>query len=243
MISIELQTDWDDTVQGIRMQATKRSKSSTATGAIRLAGLHWLLPAVLLLLLSGCAARTITLNASYPTPLVVPLPLTIGVYYPEELREFRYTEIDDNSGKDQYIINAGPSQVALFNTVLPVMFQKVVQLDSPTARDGVDAVFIPRVDEFQLGLPEKTRLSVYEVWMRYNMRLTRPNGDYIADWNMTAYGKSPSETFQSVDAGVQNAAEVAMRDLAATFSLSFSDFPDVKDWLQEQGRGQQAGVQ
>ena len=24
------------------------------------------------------------------------------------------------------------------------------------------------------------------------------NGDYIADWVMTAYGKSPEETFQSV---------------------------------------------
>src|SRR5690606_41015341 len=113
-------SDWEDTVQGIRMQATKRKQSGTATGAIGLAGLHWLLPAVLLLLLSGCAARTITLNASYPTPLVVPLPLTIGVYYPEELREFRYTEVDDSSGKDQYIIAAGPSPVAAFNTVLTV---------------------------------------------------------------------------------------------------------------------------
>lgn len=208
-----------------------------APGADRMAGLRWLLPAGLLLLLTGCAARTISLSATYPTPLVVPLPLTIGVYYPEELRSFQYIEIDDNTGNDQYIIEAGASQIALFDTVLPVMFENVVPLDSPTATEGVDAVFIPNVEEFQLGLPEKTRLSVYEVWLKYNMRLTQPNGDYIADWVMTAYGKSPTENFQSVDAGVQNAAEVAMRDLAATFSLGFTEFPDVKDWVQEQGQG------
>lgn len=220
------------------MQASNFQAIGAAFGVTRMAGLRWLLPAGLLLLLSGCAARTISLSATYPTPLVVPLPLTIGVYYPDELRDFQYIEIDDNTGNDQYIIEAGASQVALFDTVLPVMFENVVALDSPTPGQGVDAVFIPTVEEFQLGLPEKTRLSVFEVWLKYNMRLTQPNGDYIADWVMTAYGKSPTESFQSVDAGVQNAAEVAMRDLAATFSLGFTEFPDVKDWVAQQGRGQ-----
>ena len=193
--------------------------------------------AAALLLQAGCAARSITLSASYPTPLVSKLPLTIGVYYPETLRNYQYIEIDDSTGKDQYILDTGASQVALFDTILPVMFDRVVVLDNPDPKgQQVDAVFIPNIEEFQLGLPEKTRLSVYEIWLKYNMRLTRPDGDYIADWVMTAYGKSPTENFQSVDAGVQNAAEVAMRDLAATFSLGFGEFPDVGEWVQEQTR-------
>lgn len=187
-----------------------------------------------LVTLSGCAARSITLSANYPTPLVPKLPLTMGVYYPEELRSFEYIEIDDDSGKDQYIIDSGASQMALFDTILPVMFDQVVPLDTAsTQNQTVDAIFVPVLEEFQLGLPQKTKLSVYEIWLKYNMRLTTPSGDYIADWVMTAYGKSPSETFMSVDAGVQNAAEVAMRDLAASFSLGFRELPDVKEWLQQ----------
>jgi hypothetical protein len=185
-------------------------------------------------LLAGCAARTITLEGSYPSPLIAKIPLTVGVYYPQELRDFAYTEIDDSSGKDQYIIQSGQSQVDLFNTVLPAMFETVVQLDDETTgQGGVDAVFIPSITEFQLGLPDKTKLKVYEVWLKYNMRLTQPDGEYIADWVMTAYGKAPTEGFQSVDAGVQNAALVAMRDLAASFTLGFTDIADVREWLQE----------
>lgn len=187
---------------------------------------------LLLLILTGCAARTITLDGTYPSPLVLKVPLTVGVYYPPELREFSYTEINDDSGKDQYIIQTGASQVKLFDTILPAMFERVVLLDAPTtSQSGIDAVFVPNIEEFQLGLPEKTRLNVFEVWLKYNMRLTQPDGEYIADWVMTAYGKSPTENFQSVDAGVQNAALVAMRDLAASFTLGFAEIPDIRDWL------------
>lgn len=212
---------------------THTRKHATGTGSPLPGTLRTLMLLGLLALLGGCAARTITLDGSYPAPLVAKVPLTVGVYFPEELREFAYTEIHDDSGKDQYIIQTGASQVKLFNTLLPSMFERVVPLDTPTTtQPGIDAVFVPSIEEFQLGLPEKTRLKVYEVWLKYNMRLTQPDGEYIADWVMTAYGKSPTENFQSVDAGVQNAALVAMRDLAASFTLGFADIPDVRDWLQ-----------
>jgi hypothetical protein len=214
------------TMTHTRKHATRSQRPLSATAAA------WLLLG-LMTLLGGCAARTITLDGSYPAPLVARAPLTVGVYFPEALREFSYIEIDDDSGKDQYVIEAGASQLRLFNTLLPSMFERVVPLDAPTTtQPGIDAVFIPSIEEFQLGLPEKTRLKVYEVWLKYNMRLTQPDGEYIADWVMTAYGKSPTESFQSVDAGVKNAALVAMRDLAASFTLGFGDIPDVRDWLQ-----------
>lgn len=208
--------------------------SNSASNPGNPAGLFRLLmTGVAACLLAGCAAQQIELGGTFPRPLVSKLPLTVGVYYPEELRNYSYTEIDDYSGKDQYIISSGQSQVTLFNTVLPEMFQNVVTLDSPTTDDeSIDAVFIPQLEEFQLGLPEKTKLDVFEIWLKYNMRLTDPSGDYIADWVMTAYGKSPTETFQSVDAGVQDAANVAMRDLAASLSLGFTEIPDVNDWLR-----------
>lgn len=186
-------------------------------------------------MLAGCGASTIVLSGSYPSPLVRKLPITVGVYYPEELRNFSYTEIDDYSGQDQYILQGGGSQLELFNTVLPALFENVVMLDSlDTAANNsqLDAVFVPSIAEFQLGLPQKTKLKVYEIWMKYNMRLSTAGGDYIADWVMTAYGKAPQENMKTVDAGVQDAAVVAMRDLAASFTLGFTTVPEVNEWLK-----------
>lgn len=192
--------------------------------------------AVLGVLLTACSVSTINITGSYPSPLVRKLPITVGVYYPEELRNFSFVEIDDYTGKDELIINSGASQVELFNTMLPALFENVVMLESldgVQTNNALDAVFVPAIEEFQLGLPDKTKLKVYEIWVKYNMRLSRTNGDYIADWVMTAYGKAPTESFQSVDAGVQDAAVVAMRDLAASFTLGFAGIPEVNDWLRE----------
>jgi len=191
------------------------------------------------LLLSSCAAKIIAISGTFPAPLTQKLPLTVGVFYGQDFTNHSFIEINGNTGNDQYIINSGSSQVELFNTMLPAVFQNVIVLDSIESANGrsdLDAVFVPAVEEFQVGLPQKTRLNVYEIWVKYNMRLAGSNGDYIADWVMTAYGKSPEETslFQSVDDGVNNAANVALRDLAASFTLGFSDIPEVNDWLKTQ---------
>lgn len=201
----------------------------------RAVSLYKLLCILALLAISGCGASTIVISGSYPSPLVRKLPITVGVYYPDELRNFSYTEIDDYSGQDQYILQSGTSQLELFNTVLPALFENVVMLDSldTAPSNDIDAVFVPTISEFQLGLPQKTKLKVYEIWMKYNMKLSKANGDYIADWVMTAYGKAPQENMRTVDAGVQDAAVVAMRDLAASFTLGFSDVPEVNEWLKD----------
>jgi len=194
------------------------------------------LPVAIILLVS-CSAATIDISGTYPAPLVQKLPLTVGVYYDDAFTNYSFIEINDNTGDDQYIINSGASQVELFNTMLPAVFEQVVHLDSIDSAanfNNLDAVFVPAIEAFQVGLPQKTRLNVYEIWVKYNMRLAKANGDYIADWVMTAYGKSPEETFQSVDAGVNDAANVALRDLAASFTLGFSNIPEVNEWLRSQ---------
>lgn len=205
--------------------------SISAHGALK----GFLLSAILLL--TACSATTINISGTFPAPLVQKLPLTVGVFYDDAFTNHSFIEINDNTGDDQYIINSGSSQIELFNTMLPAVFEEVVQLDSidsANALNGLDAVFIPGIEEFQVGLPQKTRLNVYEIWVKYNMRLARTNGDYIADWVMTAYGKSPEETFQSVDAGVNDAANVALRDLAASFTLGFGNVPEIKEWLRSE---------
>ena len=182
-------------------------------------------------LLVSCGVNNVTIVGEFPTPNISKLPLRVAVYYDDSLKDFAYMEYSE-TGSEEFNIESGQSHVQLFNAVLPAMFDQVVEVsDVEQADPAVDAVFMPLIEEFQLALPAKTKLDVYEVWIKYNMRLVTPEGDYIADWVLTSYGKTPTETFRSAEAGINEAAVVALRDLASSFSLTFTQVPEVRDWL------------
>lgn len=185
-----------------------------------------------LLLLAGCGVSNVVIEGSFPTPNIAKLPLSVAVYYDQALREFAYMEYSE-TGQEEFNIESGLSHMQLFDAVVPAMFDRVIFIDTmeEAAALGVDAVFVPAIEEFQLALPAKTKLDVYEVWIKYNMRLLSAEGDYIADWVLTSYGKTPQATFLSAEEGISEAAVVALRDLASSFSLSFSQVPEVRDWL------------
>lgn len=182
--------------------------------------------------LSGCGASNVVIEGSFPTPNINKIPVAVAVYYDDALREFSYLEYSE-TGQEEFNIESGRSHMELFNAVLPAMFDRVIVVDNleDARAEGVDAVFAPAIEEFQLALPAKTKLDVYEVWIKYNMRLLTAEGDYIADWILTSYGKTPTETFRSAADGINEAAVVALRDLASSFSLSFGQVPEVRDWL------------
>ncbi|MBT3531984.1 MAG: hypothetical protein HOF74_13765 [Gammaproteobacteria bacterium] len=185
--------------------------------------------------LTACGVSNVVIDGSFPTPNISKLPLTVAVLYDDALRQFSYMEYSE-TGQEEINIESGQSHIQLFNAVLPAMFDNVIEVQSQAeaVSSGADAVFIPVIEEFQLALPSKTRLDVYEIWIKYNMRLESAEGDYIADWVLTSYGKTPTETFRSNEAAINEAAIVALRDLASSFSLSFSQVPEVRDWLNSQ---------
>lgn len=184
------------------------------------------------LLLAGCGVSNVVIEGSFPTPNISKLPLTVAVYYDPALRDFAYIEYSE-TGKEEFNIESGASHIQLFNAVLPAMFDRVVIIESmeEAQASDIDAVFAPVIEEFQLALPDKTKLDVYEVWIKYNMRLLTAEGDYIADWVLTSYGKTPEESLRSDEASINAAAVVALRDLASSFSLTFTEVPEVRDWL------------
>jgi hypothetical protein len=184
------------------------------------------------LALSACGVSNVVIEGSFPTPNINKLPLSVAVYYDPALTEYAYIEYSE-TGDEEYNIASGQSHVELFNAVLPAMFDGVTTVDSIEAAKalGVDAIFAPLIEEFQLALPAKTKLDVYEVWIKYNMRLMTADGEYIADWVLTSYGKTPTQSMRSVETAINEAAIVALRDLASSFSLSFTQVPEVRDWL------------
>jgi hypothetical protein len=193
------------------------------------------LVSVLALLLANCGVNNVVIEGQFPTPNISKMPVSVAVYYDQALRDFAYLEYTE-TGSEEFNIESGASHIELFNSITPAMFEKVIFVESMEEAQsaGVDAIFAPAIEEFQLALPAKTKLDVYEVWIKYNMRLLTVEGDYIADWVVTSYGKSPTETFRTVEGAINDAAVVALRDLASTFSLSFGDVPEVRDWLEQQ---------
>ena len=182
--------------------------------------------------LISCGVSNLVIQGSFPTPNINKIPLSVAVYYDDALRAFSYMEYSE-TGREEINIESGESHISLFNAVLPAMFEEVIEVegfDDPNVQD-VDAVFAPVIEEFQLALPEKTKLEVYEVWIKYNMRILNSSGVSLADWVVTSYGKTPTETFLSVEDGINDAAIVALRDLASSFSLNFTRVPEVQDWL------------
>ena len=184
------------------------------------------------LYLTACGVNNVVIKGSFPTPNINKLPLNVAVYYDPALIEFAYIEYSE-TGNEEYNIASGRSHIELFSAVLPAMFDGVVEVDSieDAKTLDVDAIFVPNIEEFQLALPSKTKLEVYEIWIKYNMRLMTPDGDYIADWVLKSYGKTPTQSLRTVETAINEAAIVALRDLASSLSLSFTQVPEVKDWL------------
>tara|TARA_B110000116_G_scaffold84459_1_gene73572 strand:+ start:54 stop:662 length:609 start_codon:yes stop_codon:yes gene_type:complete len=187
---------------------------------------------LMMLIIANCGVSNVVIDGSFPTPNIAKLPVSVAVIYDDALREFSFMEYTE-TGEEEFNIESGGSHIQLFNAVLPAMFDEVVFVDTieEVQATGADAIFAPAIEEFQLALPAKTKLDVYEVWIKYNMRLLTAEGDYIADWVLTSYGKTPAETFRSTEAAINDAAIVALRDLASSFSLSFGQVPEVRTWL------------
>ena len=97
----------------------------------------------------------------------------------------------------------------------------------------MDAVLIPEVAELQYALPAQTNVKVYEIWIRYRLQLVTAGGDPIADWTMSAYGKTPTALLQTDQSAVNLAAVMALRDAGANFATGFSRVPEVQAWLQQ----------
>jgi hypothetical protein len=182
--------------------------------------------------LSGCNnSLSLKTAIEVPEPQVAKLPLTVGVYYEDELKNHVYTE--DSEDRPGWKIDTGESQVELFDRILPAMFQTVTQVAQPTSGGGLDAVLAPHVEDMQFALPRETGTDLYEAWIKYRLSLYDQSGVAIANWTISGYGKSTPEFLGRRDEGIQQAINAAFRDAGARLALSFTRNEEVKKWLSE----------
>ena len=191
----------------------------------------WLVPALCVIALSGCTKSvSLKVDAEVPIPVVAQIPVDMGVLYEAQFRDHIYTE--DTDDRPDWKIESGSSQVALFNQLLPPMFRSVKEVPAiPASGAGVQAVLSPQIEDMQFALPYETKSDLYEVWIKYNIRLFDPDGKLIASWPVSGYGKSSEELLKSKDAGLNAAVNLALRDAGAKLALGFDKVADVRSWL------------
>jgi hypothetical protein len=194
-----------------------------------------------LVLLAGCSSQVIV-ESSFPSPLVEPLPLRMGILMPEELYDYIYTEeIPDQS---LWTIALGDANVAMLEPLFAKMFRETHKVDAlPLAAndESLDGVLQPALEKFEFDVPVGERDKFVEVWMQYELTLYEPNGDTVVAWPVSGYGKS--ELGRDREDAVQRAAIVAMREVGATISTKFAQQPQVSTWLGEKQNATSASVE
>ncbi|MEM1111469.1 MAG: hypothetical protein AAGI11_06135 [Pseudomonadota bacterium] len=189
--------------------------------------------------LSACGPNQVVVEGNFPDPLMSKMPMTLGVWYPEEFRTHEFFDEAKGRRESGWIVKTGDAQVDMWNTLFNGMFREVVLMRGEPGGEAMnqvaDAVLIPSVDELQYTIPAHTNVKVYEIWMRYKFDLVTMSGEPIANWTMTAYGKTPTAFLRSDEAAVNLAAIVALRDAGANFATNFAKVPEVGDWLAVRG--------
>ncbi|MDT8319493.1 MAG: hypothetical protein RQ826_03090 [Xanthomonadales bacterium] len=190
------------------------------------------LMALLVMALLGCTqSLVLKTTTDVPVPLATKLPFEVSVYYPEGFRNYVYEENTDE--RPNWAIQCGESQVALFDQILPSVFSRVVQVDgvSPLNGRNVDAILVPEVVEMQFALPHETRTGMYEAWVKYIVHVYDSEGQPVAEWPVSGYGKTETATFTGRDEGLNIAINSAFRDVGAKLTLGFAKLEPFKQRL------------
>ena len=173
-------------------------------------------------LLAGCGSNVVLEAPSIPEPLIEKIPASIGLQMPPEFNHFVHEE--EIIGREEWSINLSNSNARLFEQLFGHMFEKVTILnpeDDPQDF-ALDALIQPSIDAFEFSVPNQSKTESFAVWIRYRIRVFDEEGDEVANWPVSAYGKS-QKTSMTGSQALQRAAILAMRDAAALMIMKLDD--------------------
>ena len=183
---------------------------------------------------AGCSSAVVV-QSDFPVPLVESLPLTVGLYYDPELRDFIHAEALPRS--NTWTIDLGDANLAMLDPLFGTLFQSTREFAdlpaSPADASGIDAVISSALQQYQFDVPQSSRDEFVEVWLQYRLQLLEPNGDIVFEWEVPGYGKA--EIDGDREDAVLRASIVAMREAGALISTQFVNQPAVSAWLETKG--------
>jgi len=173
-------------------------------------------------LISGCGSNVTLDTPTIPTPLLEQISMSVGLRMPENFEHFLHEE--KVYGREQWSIDLGRSNAALFEQLFRFMFTnvKVLGPDDDPQLLPLDALIEPSIDEFEFSTPEQSSTDAFAVWIRYRLKVYDREGNLVSNWPVSAYGKSLTTTMGS-SAALQRAATLAMRDAAALMIMKFDN--------------------
>lgn len=173
-------------------------------------------------LLVGCGSNVVLDPPTIPTPLINKIPASVGLRIPAEFDHFVHEE--EIIGREQWSIDLGSSNSVLFKQLFGHMFEEVHILGSEEDAEAYnfDALIEPSIDAFEFSVPNQSKTEAFAVWIRYRLKVFDHQGDMVANWPVSAYGKSETETMSGSQA-LQRAAVLAMRDAAALMIMKLDE--------------------
>ncbi|MFT4628980.1 MAG: hypothetical protein ACI9WC_000350 [Arenicella sp.] len=178
---------------------------------------------LLILLLASCT-KNFQVVADIPTPLIDPIALTAQLDYSDEFKAYKFVEKSDDRSLES--VDFGIAQVSLFDSIFGSLFDI-----SNTGTDGHDLKIEPQILDFQYAEPKETKLKLYEVWVKYRLKVSDSKNEELADWVVKGYGKTPTSMLSSHLKAFNIACNVALRDVGAQLAIGFRNQPSIKAYL------------
>jgi hypothetical protein len=186
--------------------------------------------------LYACSTQVSLQDPSIPDPLIEQLPLTVAARYPEQFEHFVHEE--QVIGKKKWTIDMGRANSMLFTQLFESMFTdfSVLEAGDDPKNFTFDALIEPTIDAFEFSVPSQSQTDAFAVWIRYRIKIFDQEGNQIANWPISAYGKSLDPGIGGDDEALRRAAVLAMRDAAALVILQMDKATGISA-LSETGRG------
>ncbi|HWM68453.1 MAG TPA: hypothetical protein VNO35_17810 [Steroidobacteraceae bacterium] len=181
-------------------------------------------PLLLVGAMVACGDVSIEPEAHLPKPLIIPIPVAVGLIIPSDTR--KYVDKETRFGVD-WKVDLGPGEVRLMRDTFGALFQHVEEfknLESARAAKDLKALFETRVDQYSFVTARETGGRYYAVTIRYRINLYTPAGEKVDSYTLTGYGNSLAMGM-SGGKPLTQATVGAMRDAAAKFLVQFPEQP------------------
>ena len=191
---------------------------------------YWckLLLVALAVALTNCGTTSVKMESSFADVVFEAKPLSAAIVFTEAFRSYVAQPNKDTQ------IDIGESQTRALTKTFDGLFETIEIVQSAEqASDQVDIIITPSVYEVQVATPSDNYLNVFEVWIKYNLKLTDSQGQVITNWFMPAYGKTPDSFLASKEKAIKRAATVALRDAGAKLVLDFFRIPAVNGVIKQ----------
>jgi len=181
-----------------------------------------LVAATLLAGLAGCGGVHVAAESDVPTPLIDPLPLTVGIHYTDAFSKYAHAE--ERWGVD-WNAELGPYHVRMADRLFAAAFREVIPVKDLTGLPPSPpyvAIIEPRIEQYSFITPKDTGADYYAVTIKYRLDILAPNGSPADSLTFTGYGSFKSGGMTSTTPMVL-ATKAAMRDAAAKFLVQFPE--------------------